>query len=142
MNSVSSERIQYSFLKKVLDGNLWIQCISQDPVSNTKTTLTLSTERTYRALVQQMLKVNRKSETLDPHEITAGSIHWAEETKESILVVKDWKLIEWTPTIWESDLRGAGITWLVLVYLRRHNKVALGSTKRIWRIKQRAAAEV
>ena len=39
------------------------------------------------------------------------------------------------PKMWESDLRGEGITQLVLIYLRRQNETALGSTKRIWRIK-------
>lgn len=36
--SVSSEKMHYSFLK-VLNENLWIQCISWDPVENTKTIL-------------------------------------------------------------------------------------------------------
>lgn len=57
MTSVSSERIQYSCLKKVLNENLWMQFISQDPVSNTNATPGVSIERTFRALVQQTLKV-------------------------------------------------------------------------------------
>lgn len=59
MTSVSSERIQYSCLKKVLNENLWLQFIIQDPVSNTNATPGVSIERTFRALVRQTLKVQQ-----------------------------------------------------------------------------------
>lgn len=136
MTSVSSERIPYSCLKKVLNENLWMQFIIQDPVSNTNATPGVSIERTFRALVQQTLKVQQiKWKTGSTwSNSSCQPLSWRIKGYD-LGFYRARKLTEEIPKMWESDLRGEGITQLVLIYLRKLNEIALGSTKRIWRIK-------
>lgn len=89
-----------------------------------------------------MLKADNVKHWIIIQEITAASSTELEKQR----FFRTQKVAEGFPKIWESDLRGAGVTQLVLAHLgthnevgsctlRRHNEVALGDTKRIWRIK-------
>lgn len=105
------------FLKKAQDGNLWLQPISQDWVRNPQTTLDVSTERTYRALLNRcwrQIKWNTESSCRK-----AAPIYWAGETKRRIGVCQ-------SPEACWSNPKDLGIR----DQRRTHHSAGLGTSEK------------